>query len=184
MKIVLLVLLIPSVLLAAGGGHDGAIPWAKVVQQLYNLSFLVGVIVVYSLPQIRKSLQEKRNSFISESTKAEAIKKEAEVNVKDLQGKITELESTFLKTVENTKKEAEYLKSQIESESMAESMRLSADAETQIKSEVLKVQKELKEKLLTEAMSEFNKELDSNSGGTIKSQLKQKFIHNIETAKI
>lgn len=186
MKQFLFVLLCPSLVFAAaeGGAHHGGPNWASIAQQGYNLSILVIIVVVFLFPQIRAGLIAKRQNFIDESTRALKIKATAEAELSSLNQKIQELESKAQETLLNTKKEAEYLKSQFESETTAEIMRQNADAETQIKSEILRAQKELKNKLLNDAMADFKKDVENDKTEKLQGQLKQNFINNIEVAKI
>ncbi|MDZ4082686.1 MAG: ATP synthase F0 subunit B [Bdellovibrionales bacterium] len=178
------VLAIPGLLIthlgnAAGdAGHEGGIPmvlWLQVI----NFVLYMGLVVYLAKKPIQEMFQGRYDGFFSALKKAEAAKAEAEAKRKEIQDRLTKLETTREESIQKAREEAAALRNQIVEEAKSLSSKLKADAEKTAIIEIERAKTELREDLLAQSVVMAKRILTDKMQEQDQKRLQTEFVDKI-----
>ena len=174
-----LVLVLCSSAIAADGAHDHShIPFSQIGWQAANLGILLGAIIFF----IRKSIIEtdRQKNYLTQAEKTKSALKEAEAALSEIKEKLSILESSEQKSLENAKRESTILKDTMikDAESAVEKMK--KDAEMTILNELNKAKAEINAAIVEQAIKTTSEKL---SGGAVAQTQDANFIKQLEQAR-
>ncbi len=168
---------------AAADAHGGeGIPtvlWLQVV----NFVLYMGLVVYLARNPIKAMFQGRYDGFFSALKKAEAAKAEAEAKRKDIQDRLTKLETTREESIQSARAEAAALRNQIVEEAKALSSKLKTDAEKTAVIEIERAKKELREDLLTQSVVLAKRILTDKMQEQDQKRLQNEFVEKIQPTK-
>ncbi len=167
---------------AGAGAHEGGLPtvlWLQVV----NFALYIGLIVYLAKKPIQEMFQGRYDGFFSALKKAEAAKAEAELKRKDIQDRLTKLETSREESIQNAREEAAALRNQIVEEARALSSKLKADAEKTALIEIERAKTELREDLLSQSVIMAKRILTDKMQEPDQKRLQNEFVDKIQAGK-
>ena len=178
---VLLILLIPTHALAAGGG-DG-IPWAVIGQQVFNLTIVIVGLTMLLRKKVSAHFKERKEQFAQLIEKAEEAKTAAEKNKREVTERLQQLKSTADGDLKKAKSEAEELKHKILEEAQSLSARLEEEAKRTAIFEVERAKLELRKALLEESFSIAEKQIQTELTADKQNKLQSEFVDKIQVVQ-
>lgn len=183
-----LLLAVPGVLVtdfgnAAGGEHhEAGIPmvlWLQVI----NFVLYIGLIVYLARTPIKEMFQGRYDGFFSALKKAEQAKAEAEAKRKEIQDRLTKLETSREESIQKARAEAAALRTQIIEEARALSSKLKTDAEKTALIEIERAKTELREDLLAQSVVMAKRILTDKMQDQDQKRLQTEFVDKIQANK-
>lgn len=177
----LIVLLAPTLVLAAGGGHGeghGEIPKA-VMYQAINVAILVAGLVYFTKDAIVQVFAGRKAAYLEAAQKSALAREQAEKEFADIKNKLANLDATREETLNKAKAHAEDLKKQILEEAQGVTKRIRDDAQLTAKLEIERAQKELRTQLLTDSVAAARAVLSKDLATADQQKLQTDFINNI-----
>lgn len=175
----LIVLLAPTLVFAAGGGHgDGEIPKA-VMYQAINVAILVAGLVYFTKDAIVQVFAGRKAAYLEAAQKSALAREQAEKEFADIKNKLANLDATREETLNKAKAHAEDLKKQILEEAQGVTKRIRDDAQLTAKLEIERAQKELRTLLLTDSVAAARVVLSKDLATADQQKLQTDFINNI-----
>ena len=155
-----IVLVLPTLALAAGGGSDT--PWLDIVLKAVNFFALIGILAWALKGLVPRLLKDRRENIANELKEAREAKEEAEAKLADYQQRVANLEQEVVKLKDDFKAEGELQKTRIleEAAQAVETIKKNAAAagerETkrateELKGEAVKLALETAEQILSKA---------------------------------
>lgn len=181
----LLVLIVPTVVFAAGGGegdHHG-VPWSLIGQQAFNLSLLLILLTVLLRKKVSQHFAERKVQYKQLIEKAEEAKVAAEKNKREITERLQKLESNADQSIKQAKSEAEELKKKIVAEAESLSARLEEEAKRTAAFEVERAKLQLRKSLMDEAFKLAKTNLQSDVGSDQQQRLKSEFVDKIQVVQ-
>ena len=183
----LLLILVPTIALAGGGGDahgdPHAIPWGMILQQLFNLSLALFIIVYFFGGKIGQHFAQRKEEFSQLLRKAEEAKVSAEKNKREITERLQKLESTSESTIKEAKAEAETLKKKILDDALHLSQRLEEEAARTATFEVERAKLKLRNELLEKSLEKSKSSLVSEVDGSKSQQLNKQFISHLQVSQ-
>lgn len=181
MKLVLnaLILLLPTVVFAAGGHGGEGVPKA-VIYQAINVAILIGGLVYFTKDAIVGFFGGRKSEFLSAAQKSAAAREEAEKQFIDIKSKLENMVNTRAETIKKAEAHADELKNSILAEANEVSKRIRDEAELTAKLEVERAQRELRQGLIKESVDAARMVLTKDIGASDQQKLQNEFIKNIE----
>lgn len=179
--ITLLVVILPSIVLAASGGHgghDNEIPKVT-IYQVINLVILFAGIIYYTKDAVISLFSTRKMAYIEAANKAAAARAEAEKNFADIKSKLENLDKNRAADIEKAKKQAEDLKAQLRQEAQNISNKIKADAELTVKLESERAQRELRTQLLKDSVEAARVVLTKDISAADQDKLQKEFINKV-----
>jgi F-type H+-transporting ATPase subunit b len=136
---------------AAGAGHEGGIP-TVVILQFVNFFLYVVLIVFIARTPLSNYFKERHAGFFAAKKKADAARSEAEAKRKEIQDRLSKLETTRDESIQRAREEAEALRKQIVNEAQALSQKLKLEAARTAEVEINRAKYELREELLEQSV--------------------------------
>lgn len=175
-----LVLMLPLLAQAAGGGgHDDHIPKA-VIYQVINVLILAGGIFYFTKDAIVDFFAGRKSAYLEAAKKSAMAREQAEKAFEDIKGRLADLDNTRDAVLMNAKNQAEELKKQMAKDAEEVSLRIRQEAELTARLEVEKAQKELRTQLLRDSLEAARNVLTKDIGAPDQSKLQNEFINNVE----
>lgn len=177
----IMILLMPAVVMAAGGGHghDEGIPKVT-IYQLINVVILVGGIIYFTKDGIIQFFSGRKAAYLEAAQKSAFAREQAEKEFVDLKNKIANIDATRADALKKAQEHADEVRKQILAESHEVSKRIRDEAELTAKLEVQRAQKELREQLLKDSLTAARTVLTKDLGANDQQKLQTDFINNIE----
>lgn len=167
---------------ASADAHEGGIPmvlWLQVI----NFTLYIGLIVYLAKKPLQEMFKGRYDGFFSALKKAEAAKAEAEAKRKDIQDRLTKLETSREESIKNAREEAAALRTQIVEEAKALSSKLKADAEKTALIEIERAKTELREDLLSQSVIMAKRILADKMQEPDQKRLQGEFVDKIKSEK-
>lgn len=177
----LLMVIAPVYTIAAtAGGEAHGIPWKTVGVQAFNFILLFSLIFYLVKETVVSHFKERKRAYTELVGKAEAAKKEAEANHREVSARLQALENSAKENAAKAKAEAEALKMKLlkEADELAEKLTLEAKKTASI--EVQKAKAEIRNFALTQAIEAAENKLSSNASQDDQSRLQSEFIRKIQ----
>lgn len=177
------VLLLPQILLAAGGTQYDGVPWGKVGAHAFNVALLFGAIVYFAKTPVKEFFANKKSSFLAEAEKSQAARIAAEKARQDIQNKLNHLEATAAESVARARAEAQDLKRQLIAEAESSSLRLKNEAKSAAQAEVQKAKDSIRAALISESIKEARAKVQAGVTADDQARLESKFLSNIQAVQ-
>lgn len=181
----LIVALVPLAALAAGAGAghgSGGIP-SSVYFQAINFALFVGLMVYLLRGPIKSYFGNREKNYRQALAKAEAARKEAEARQRDMQQRLTKLESSAAETVANARAEAAALKAKIIADAQDLSRHLQEEATRTANIEIERAKTQLREEMLTQAITLSRKLLEEKIAEPDQKRLQTEFVDKIQVVR-
>jgi len=180
----ILILIMASAKVFAAGAHSGdGIPtvvfWqaANLILIFVGLYFLVGKKAV-------GFFKSKKSDFLSSAEKSKLIREEAERKVKEIQDRLSKLESTSAESIERARAESADLKRQLAAEAQSLAQRIKTDATEAARAEVLRAQRELHKDIAFESIKMAQDVLKKDTTQADQQKLQDQFSSQIEGVRL
>lgn len=177
-----LILFAPTYLVAApaGGDHHG-VPWTTIGVQAFNFIFLFSLLFYFVKGAVIAHFKERKRAYTELVSKAEAAKKEAEANHREIAARLAALENSSKENAAKAQAEAEALKTKLLKEADELAEKLKADAKKTAEIEVQKAKSEIQIFALNQAIAAAEERLSNEASKDDQSRLQSEFIRKIQT---
>lgn len=174
-------MLVGSTAMPAGGGHhhDGSIPWDLVAAQTFNFLLFVGIIVFIIKKYLVPVFPVYRQKFIEESTKAEREMAEVEKKRKEIEDRLSKLETTYSSRLEQAKKESVEYKNNLIQEAKRSAEKTVKDASENALAAFKSTERQFKMMVLEKALSRAKEDLPKEIGENEIQRLHNEFLEEI-----
>lgn len=177
-----LIVFAPVYVMAAVGGdhHVEGVPWKTVGVQAFNFILLFSLLFYLIKGAVISHFQERRKAYTDLVGKAEAAKREAEANHKEISQRLAALENSAKDNAAKAQAEAEALKAKLlkEADELAEKLKIDAKKTAEI--EVQKAKSEIQMFALNQAIAAAEEKLSKEASTDDQSRLQSEFIRKIQ----
>lgn len=160
-------------------GHGG-VPWTTIGVQTFNFLFLFSLLVYLLRAAVVAHFKTRRQSYLDLVGKAEAAKREAEANHREITQRLKALEETGKQNATRAQAEADALKAKLLKEADELSLKLKADARKTAEIEIQKARAEIESFALIQAIEAAQNKLAKDASGEDQSRLNNEFIKKIQ----
>ncbi|HRK06342.1 MAG TPA: ATP synthase F0 subunit B [Pseudobdellovibrionaceae bacterium] len=178
--VILLSLPLALTAFAAGSGdHHGGIPtvlWLQVV----NFVLYVGLLVYLLRKPVRSFFEGRVENYNSALKRAEAQKREAETKRREIQERLTRLESTSAQSIAEARAEAEALRQRVLVEAKELSEKLRAEAQRTAQIELERAKFALRQEMLSQSVQLASKILADKIQEPDQKRLQSEFVEKIQ----
>mgnify|MGYP001619712768 CR=1 FL=1 len=188
MKILIATLSLLFVLLAAelsfasevahGDGHDVSIPFSVTLQAI-NFGLYAALLFFLLRKPVKSYFRDRETAFSQALVKAKQAKDEAEQKKREVQDRLTQLQSTADQSVREARAEAELLKTKIIAEAQDMAKRLREEAQRSAAIEIERAKTELREELLDQSVALSQKILKEKMAEPDQKRLQTEFVDKI-----
>lgn len=177
----LFVMLLGTTALPAGGGHhaDGSIPWSLIAAQTFNFTVFFGIMVYIIKKVAIPVFPAYREKFIEESTKTQKQMAEVEKKRKEIEDRLSKLETTYKSRLEQAKKESVEYKNNIIQEAKRSAEKMLKDASENALSAFKSTERQFKLMVLEQALEQAKEELPKEIDEREIQRLHNEFIEEI-----
>jgi F-type H+-transporting ATPase subunit b len=178
--VILLSLPLALTAFAAGSGdHGGGVPtvlWLQVV----NFVLYVGLLVYLLRKPVRSFFEGRVENYNSALKRAEAQKREAETKRREIQERLTRLESTSAQSIAEARAEAEALRQRVLAEAKELSEKLRAEAQRTAQIELERAKFALRQEMLSQSVQLASKILADKIQEPDQKRLQSEFVEKIQ----
>lgn len=182
----ILVYTLTAVAKAAGGGHGAGLDEhtaQTIIYQAINVFAMFAGLVYFLRKPVVQHFKIKKEDFISAAQKADAAKAAAEEEHREIQKRLSKLETTADESISRAKAEAAELRRQMISEAESISKRLKEDAANTAKLEIEKAKQQIREVMIKEAVEVSRGQLATKVSTEDHNRLQGNFINNIQAGQ-
>lgn len=165
-----------------GEGHGGGVPDA-VMYQFIHFAIFVGLLFFFLRKPVRSYFQNREQAFRQALVKAEAARKEAEAKQREIQERLTRLQSTSEESIAQAKAEAVALKEKILQDASDLSKRLRDEAHRTAQIEIERAKHELREEMLAQSVEMAKKMLADKMAEPDQKRLQTEFVDKIQVVR-
>lgn len=180
----LCVLLAPAFAVAASGGahHEGGIPSA-VWYQFVNFGLFVALLAFVLRKPIRTFFTSREQGFKQALVKAESAKREAEAKRREIQERLSKLESTSQNAIAEARAEAEALKAKIIRDAEELTRNMKEDTRRTAEIEIERAKAELRQELLSQSVAMARQMLNDKINEPDQKRLQTEFVDKIQVVR-
>lgn len=165
---------------ASGAGpHDGTIPWSLVAAQTFNFLVFVGLIAYIVKKFLVPVFPAYRQKFIDESTKTERQMAEVEKKRKEIEDRLSKLETTYSSRLEQAKKESVEYKNNLIHEATRSAEKTVKDASENALAAFKSTERQFKMMVLDKALLRAKEDLPKEVGEDEIQRLHNEFLEEI-----
>jgi F-type H+-transporting ATPase subunit b len=174
-------MLAPVLAFGAKGGEAAAeegIPtalWFQVV----NFCIYAGLLIYFLRQPIKNFFNGREERFRQAIVKAEAAKRQAEEQKRDIQERLTKLQASSQGSVEDARREAEALRARIVKEAEEMVRHMKTETQRTVDSEIHRAKDELRDELLNQAVALSTKILTEKIAEPDQKRLQTEFVDKI-----
>lgn len=177
--ITLALVLAPTVVMAAGGGHhEGGIP-GFVKYQAINLIILFALIVYFTKDQIVSFFTERKAQYLQAAQKSAEARIKAEQELADVKAKLANLENSKDENLKKAQHQAAELKAQMMADANQVVQRIKDEAALTARLEIEKAQRELRQQLLKDSVEAARIVLSKDVSSADQDKLQKDFINKV-----
>lgn len=174
--------LFANVSFAASDAHGGGIP-SDVWFQFFNFTLFAGLIVYFLRNPVKTYFQERARSFSVAMTKAEAFRQDAEKQKREIETRLRTLENSAQDSLTHARAEADELRKRIVREAQELSLKLKEDAKRTAEIELQRAKNELREEVLSQAVTAAKAVLSEKIADTDQKRLQTEFVEKIQAGR-
>jgi F-type H+-transporting ATPase subunit b len=178
---ILIVLLFSLNTLASGG--ESSIPWGFIKIQAFNFVLLFVILAYFLKDKVKNHFIEKSENYYKHVKEAEAAKVKAEAEKQDLIDRLKILNQTEEKSLKNAELDAKLFVSKKEKEAEVLSKRLREEAEKSVSTEVNRLEKNLKQKILLNSIEKSKQALSQKMQKEDLERLQVEFVNKIQVVQ-
>lgn len=169
---------------AAGGhGHHDGIPKA-VWWQLFNVTILLGGLIYFAGPGIKKAFRERKDQYLAAANRARALREQAELENKDIKDRLNTVERTAKDSLQRAEADAVAMKKQMILDAEDLSKRIRSEAARSAQNENEKARREIRTAMVSEATTVARQELQKNLNSDSHRALNGDFLNKIQAANV
>lgn len=166
---------------AHGAHHDAhAIPWSSLTVQAFNFFLLLAILIFMLRKSIAAHFKTRASEYQDLVRRADAAKSEAEAKHRSMKDRLAKLEQSAASAGTQAKAEADALKTKLIAEAQDLAKRLQEDAKRTAAIEIEKAKAQLRQELLTEALSASKAGFQSGLGSSDQKKLQSEFVDKIQ----
>lgn len=173
----LLLLLVPSIALAAGGEF----PAKKIAFHAINFCILVGVIYYFAGGIVRDALKTRANTVQTDLNNAQHAQADAKAQYDEIQGKLDNLSAQIAEMKSKAAEDAEAEAKAIEERAGRDAVLIQEAAERTIRNEAERARQLLRREAANLAVDLAGQQLKTRIGAAENAQLTRQFIHAVES---
>lgn len=181
-KILIFTTFIANALYASEGHIDNEGVPSYVLWQAVNLIILFSILFYYSKEGIVKFFAKKRNEYLKQAQKSQAIFQDAEKQYLDIKHRLEVLNQTESESIEKAKRDALELMAQMIEEATLLAGRIKEEANSAAKLETQKAIQKLKTNIINKSFSQSKSVLSKDIGTQDHQKLQTDFANNIQAA--
>lgn len=184
LKLLILSVLAPTTALAAGagGGHGDGIP-LDVLFQAINFTLFTGLMAYFLAKPIKNYFESRAANYRQALVKAEAARAEAEKQKQEIANRLAALENSAQQSIVQARAEAEELRARIVRDAQDLSTKLREDAKRTADLEVQRAKVELREEVLSQAVSAAKSVLKERIAEQDQKRLQSEFVGKIQEVR-
>jgi F-type H+-transporting ATPase subunit b len=167
---------------AHGASHEEGIP-NEVWFQFVNFALFAGLIVYFLRQPVKTYFKDRANSFRLAMTKAEASRAEAEKQKREIESRLRTLENSAQDSLTHARAEADELRKRIVREAQELSAKLKEDAQRTAEIELQRAKTELREEVLTQAVTAAKAVLSEKIAEGDQKRLQTEFVDKIQAVR-
>lgn len=173
---------IPALALAATGaaGDHHGVPWKTIGVQAFNFFLLAGLLIYLLKATVIAHFRARKSSYMDLVNKAEAAKKEAEANHREVASRLAALQASAQANASKAQQEADLLKAKLLKEADEISQKLTADVQRTAAIEIQKAKAEIQSFALLQAIEAAEAKLSKDASKDDQSRLQSEFIRKIQ----
>lgn len=145
-----------GVALASGGGeeHSGPtpVPWNDMIEAFVNFAIFAGLLYYFLKRPVKTYLEKRAQTISGQLEEAAVLRKQAEEKLAEYRAKLERIEEERKKIIEGYERKAKEDRDEIVAEAQQLAKRLQSDAEIAIAYEIRQAQRELRERIVDEAV--------------------------------
>ncbi|MGE4133225.1 MAG: hypothetical protein AB7F86_16400 [Bdellovibrionales bacterium] len=164
---------------AAAQGHD-AIPWSSLWVQFFNFTLLLVVLGVLLRKTVRAHFDNRAKEYKQLVARAENARNEAEKGRREIQDRLSKLESGAEKGLAQAQSEAEELRGRMLSEANSLSEKLRIEAQRTVELEIEKAKAQLRSEILAEALAATGESFKQHLNPNEQKRLQKEFADKIQ----
>lgn len=181
--ILLVLLLIPNIIWAAGGHHGEGVPYSAIMWQFINVAMLFSGIFFMTRKSVIETFAKRKADYIAASEKSFALKQAAEQELKTTLENLSKLKATADDSIRRAHAEAADLKNNIIKEAQENSVRMRKEAQESAAAEVRRARRDLTVSFLGEAFGGAESELKKLNPGD-RAKLQTQFVENMKVGSL
>jgi F-type H+-transporting ATPase subunit b len=162
-----------------GGAHEEGIP-SIVMWQAINFALYAGLLFYLLRHPVKNYFAGRQEEFNQALKRAQAARNEAEQRKREIQERLSKLESSSAASVAEARAEAEALKNRIIQEAQAISNNMREEAKRTATFEIQRAKNELREELLNQSIQLSTKILKEKMAEPDQKRLQTEFADKIE----
>lgn len=166
----------------ADAHHEAGIPTA-VILQFINFFLYVGLVVYFGRKPLADFYKNRQAKFFAAQKRAEAARAEAQAKRAEVQSRLSKLEATRDESIQNARKEAAALRTQIVDEAKNLSEKLRSEAERTAMIEIERAKVALREELLNQSINMAQRILTDKMQDQDQKRLQDEFVAKIQSGK-
>ena len=148
---------------------------------ILNFAILVGLLVVFAGPKLRKYLHTRHDTIKRELEEGKRLRAEAARTLEEYKNKIAGVDAEVAKLVSEIRKQAEDEKARIVAEAEAHAAQVKRDAELRIAAEIDRSRRLLEREVVDAAIAAAEKILRDSARDDDQRRMVQDFISDVET---
>ena len=173
----LVILLLPSLAVAAGGGG-----WAKLGWQAANLILLLAIIIHFGRKPISNALKARSEVISNEIDEASRLHAEAKEMLTSYEDKLAGLDDQVEAMMKQYKDAGEAEKARLIAEGEAEAERIRGEAERAAQGEFTRARAKIESEVIERALAEAEKNIVENLNASDHRRLTAEYLGQLETA--
>ena len=181
----MLIFFMPVFVLAeeAAGEHEITIPYKTIFFQALNFGLFLLIIFVVARKAVARYFLDREEKFKQALLRAEAARINAEQQKRDIEQRLNLLEQSATENIEQARAEAKELKNKIlhEAQDLSKNLRDEANRTAQV--EIERAKGELREELLSQAMTMAKKVLNEKMVDQDQKRLQNEFVEKIQVVR-
>jgi F-type H+-transporting ATPase subunit b len=180
---ILLIILMPALVLAAGEEH---VPFSAKLftYQCINVGVMVIGLIYFLREGTAKFFKDKRAGYLAAAAKSQQAKQDAEKTRSEIQARLSQLENTADESIARARAEAMDMKKNLVAEAEALSRRLHNEAEKSVVMEVERAKGHLREHVIQESVAAARAQLASKVSQEDHQRLQGEFINHMQETQM
>lgn len=163
-------------------GHGGGVPFTVALQAI-NFAIYIALLVYLLRKPIANFFKTREQIYKQAVMRGESARRDAEKKKREVQQRLSELESTADDSIANARAEAAALMLQIQQEAQTMSDRLRDEANRTADLEIERARGLLREEMLNQAMSQSRKMLEDKMAEPDQKRLQTEFVDKIQEVR-
>lgn len=164
----------------SGGHHDTGVPTQVIMWQAINLGILLIAMFILLRKKVAQSFVNKKADYLAAAKKSQALRENAENELKEYEAQLQKLRATSADSVARAQAESVGTKKQIIQDAQEVAKRIQREAVETVVTETKRAEKQLRERLVDEAMKLARLEITNDIRNDDHQKLQKSFVDNMK----